>query len=129
MSSLLYWYNRRPMNKQRWEETVLLPKTLIFSSVYLCNPISLTFDSSKYLFCYDQILKYDRLTSSGCKDYIRKFKFVSKTQFLWGRCCWKKFQKFFLCSMNINVDLNLRKRKRKKKKHVTVYCKLCFCFW
>ena len=40
-------------------------------------------------------LKYQRFTPSGHKDIgIRKLEFVTKTQFLWLKCCFKKIIKY-----------------------------------
>ena len=62
-----------------------LPYTLIFSSIYLFNPMSypFLFQTMNYVTSNSLSLKYQRFTASGLKNIrIRKFEFVTKTQFL-----------------------------------------------
>ena len=59
-----------------------LPKTLIFESINLCNPI-LICQHLNPVGSTNISLKYQRFTLSGCTDLgIGKFEFVSNTQFL-----------------------------------------------
>ena len=66
------WFIRKKKN---------MPKTLMFQSLYLCNPMLQTFDIStiNYIRSNSVSLKYQSFTPSGCHDIgIRIIEFITK---------------------------------------------------